>query len=249
MGLVATELCWKFLDSVSESKSPSAFLGFYEAVRHAAIDDHLVCSNDNLSTSKSQLWEQIMIGIGKSLGRHPNIIPSVGHTISIQGETWQVFLDATAIPHLKAAVVENTSIKGVEAAHRFRIVLQLVKQGEIDFCKIEQNQLFGKTWELYLFCKIQKLRLLRKSFSMLAYRNQPVLLVPDRAFSDLTNALPNMTTLKQEEKNIRAFMDECDQIFMKHIGLDGLTGYLGQCGLSPKEFLRAQKPSLFGTRT
>jgi len=221
MGLVATELCWKFLDSVSESKSPSAFLGFYEAVRHAAIDDHLVCSNDNLSTSKSQLWEQIMIGIGKSLGRHPNIIPSVGHTISIQ----------------------------VEAAHRFRIVLQLVKQGEIDFCKIEQNQLFGKTWELYLFCKIQKLRLLRKSFSMLAYRNQPVLLVPDRAFSDLTNALPNMTTLKQEEKNIRAFMDECDQIFMKHIGLDGLTGYLGQCGLSPKEFLRAQKPSLFGTRT
>jgi len=248
MGLIAKGLCWKLLDSISESESPSAFIAFYEAIKKAAIRNDLDFSVDDPLMADSSIHKQMAEAIGRSLEPRPAILPSVGHTISIQGESWHVVLNATATPHLKAAVVERKPRTEEETAYRFRLVRDLVDHGEVDFGKIGDEQLHGKTWELYLFCKIRKLKVLRESFAKRPYRKQPILLAPNQTFLHLTATLPSISTIKDDAGGVRKFLDECDRVLVEQVGQEKLIRYLEGCGIPPKDFLWAQRTSILGMR-
>lgn len=238
MGLASNSVCWRFLSSVSEHETPKEFLSFYEVIKRTAIRKGLQPESDEGALAESKIQTQMVEAIGRSLQARPATLPAVGHTIRIQGEWWHVWLQTTQIPHLSAAVVER---KQREFTHyRFNLVRELIEGGDVDYGKVEDKQLHGKTWSLYLHCKIHALKVLREAYSRLPFRKKPVLLVPNVLFSGLSQKLPLMSSITDTPDGIRAFLDQCDHVFVAEAGKEGLLRYLQDSSISPATFLNAQ---------
>jgi hypothetical protein len=248
MSVRGTTVCWKLLDSISESNSPAEFLAFYEAIKDAARATNQSCSLTDKLPDEGLVRGQMVEAIGRSLQPNPPTLPSITYVITINGESWHVILSATAIPHLRAAVVEWEPKSESETASRFQITRWLLQNRIAGFGKIENDQFQGKTWEVYLFCKIGLLTDLRKSLNRDPFQRKAVLLAPDRVFSQLETSMPVVSTFQNNPEGIRKFLDECDNVLTKQIGQTELVHYLEGSPVSPKQFLRAQKPSIFGMR-
>jgi hypothetical protein len=143
------------------------------------------------------------------------------------------------IPHVQASVIENRPNAEADVLYRFQLVRELVKKGAIDFGQIENNQRFGKTWDLFLFFKIRRLRQLQEAFKLLPFRNQTVCLPPDRIFPQLSGRLPALSFVVCDKRGIQEFLDKCNEVLSQELGQEGLVEYLKAVPVSPKKFLRA----------
>ena len=241
MGLVSRSVCWRLLGSVSEHESPNDFLAFYQAVKSAANRKGFNQKDDD-SLTESQIQNQIVEAIGRSLQTRPTTLPAVGHTMTVEGECWHIVLHATEIPHLNAAVVERKAQELTQ--YRFSLVRELIERGNADYGKVEGQKLHGKTWELYLYCKARRLGPLQDALSRRPFRRTPVLRPPNQIFPQLSVSLPLISSVGTAATDIRKFLDECDQVLVDQVGEPGLAQYLGNTSISPKVFLAAQKPGL-----
>lgn len=244
MSLGSRSVCWKLLSSVSEHETPKEFHSFYEAIKGTAIRKGFQQEASEGSLAESELQNQMVEAIGRSLQARPATLPAVGQTIRIQGEWWHVWLHVTQIPHLSAAVVEHRPQQFPQC--RCQLVRELIKDQNADFGRLEDEQLQGKTWEMYLFCKIQKLALLRDAFSKRPFRSRPVLRPPNHVFPELNRALAPMSTIAGSPAEVRKFLDRCDGVLTEHVGRSGLAEYLRGSSISPKQFLEAQERNLLG---
>jgi hypothetical protein len=175
MTLRRRTICWKFLDTVSEFESPSVFLGFYAAIESAADREQLSHSTPDAPVSEDRVRQRLVEAIGRSLQRNRSTLPSIGNEITINGESWHVILNATAIPHLRVAVVERHSESEMEMAYRSRLVRNLVDRSEVNYGFVEDAHLHGETWSLYLFCKIRAVKKLHESFAREPFQHRPLL--------------------------------------------------------------------------
>ena len=231
---------------ISESSSPSVFLECYGAIINAANATNQFCSETVKTPEEDRIRLRLVEAIGQSLQPNPRTLPAVTHSLTINGENWHVSLSATAIPHLRASVVEWEPKSETEIAGRFEVVRWLLQNRPAGFGRIENNQLHGKTWELYLFSKIHLLKKLQKAFSRDPYQKKAVLLTPERMFPQLEGCMPAASTFENSPEAIRKFLDECDHVMTEQVGQTELIRYLEGSPISPKEFLHAQKPGIFG---
>jgi hypothetical protein len=239
MSLIRTSFAWRFVTQISEIATPLEFLQFQEAITIAAARQGLRYSVAQ-RMSEQKIRGLMVEAIGRSLMRSPTTLPSVASEVSIEGERWHVILNATSIPHFRASVVQSEPRPGPESNYRVSLVRHLVEQDRIDYCIVENDRLHGKTWRLYLHCKIRLLKRLRELFSKSPFRKVSVLLPPDTVFPQLAASLPQKTTLKDDPTAVREFLDECDQILTTQIGERGLNQYLQSCSISLASFLHAQ---------
>lgn len=240
MSLIRTTLCWRFLDEISENETPAEVVRFYESIVREAREARFNCSTTE-QRSASDIRKLMVEAIGRSLQKNPPTLPSIASEILIQDQRWHVILNATAIPHLRTAVVQSRpgSPNGNES--RFHLAQQLMDRGLAGYCRTKENRLYGKTWHLYLHCKIQSLEILRKAYSMLPFRQKPMLRPPDAVFPELGRKVPLKSTVADTPEGIRAFLDECDQTFAGEAGKEGLLSYLQDCSFSPATFLHSQR--------
>lgn len=248
MSVRGTTVCWKLLDSISESNSPAEFLTFYDAIKLAATTSNQSCSLNDKPPDEGLVRSQMVEAIGRSLQPNPPTLPSITYVITVNGECWHIILSATAIPHLRAAVVEWEPKTEPQIASRFQITRWLLQNHIAGFGKIENGQFQGKTWELYLFCKIGLLKDLRTLLNIDPFQRKAVLLAPDRVFPQLETDMPVVSTFQNDPEAIRKFLDECDSVVIKKIGETELVRYLEASPVSPRQFLRAQRPSVLGMR-
>jgi hypothetical protein len=248
MSVRAKTVCWKLLDSISESNSPTEFLAFYDAIKNTARTAGQSCSLTDKPPEESRVRSRMVETIGRSLQANSPTLPSITYVITINGESWHVTLSATAIPHLRADVLEWEPKSEAEIASRFQITRWLLQNRVAGFGKIENGQFQGQTWELYLFCKIGLLKDLRKLLNIDPFQRKAVLLAPDRVFPQLEAGIPIVSTLQNDPEDIRKFLDECDNVMTKQVGQTELARYLEGSPVSPKQFLRAQRESILGMR-
>jgi hypothetical protein len=246
MTLRSKTLCWKFLNPTCQDAIPVAFVAFYFAIKDAGSRNGFIVSADEQLITEERIQAQMADIVRKSQLPRAAVLPGFGHTLNVQGESWQILLKATEIPHLRAAVVERKPTSHEEIQYRFRIVRELIERGDVDFGKTADQRFHGKTWELYIFLKTRKLKPLDDAFNRRPFLNGPVLLSPDQVFPQLRPALPAISTIDDEKSSVRKFLDQCDQALMGQVGEAGLVDYLRNTSISPKQFLRAQKPSFFG---
>jgi hypothetical protein len=223
-------------------------LSFYKAIKDAAKAANQSCSLTDKQPDEDIVRTQMVEAIGRSLQPNPPTLPSVTYTITINGEAWHVILSATAIPHFRAAVVEWGPKSDQEIVGRFQLARSLFEGRVAGFAKVENNQLHGKTWELYLFCKIGLLNNLRGSLSREPFQRKTVLLAPDRVFSQLGASMPIVSTFQNSPEAIREFLDGCDHIMTERVEPAELVRYLQESPVSLKQFLHAQRRSILGMR-
>jgi hypothetical protein len=248
MSLIRTTLCWRFLDEISEDETPAEVVRFYESIIREARQAHLRCSATE-QRSESDIRKLMVEAIGRSLERDSPTLPSIANEILIQDERWHVILNATSIPHLRAAVVQSRPGSPNENEPRFHLAQQLMDRNLVGYYLTRGNRLCGKTWHIYLHCKIQTLDVLRKAYSMLPFRQKPMLRTPDAVFPELARKLPFKSTVADTPEGIRTFLDECDYAFVAEAGKEGLLSYLQDCSFSPATFLNAQRSIASRIRT
>jgi len=239
MGLRRTTIYWKPLTDLSESDTPSALILLSKALANAARSQNLDCDTPERWAPHDKIRNQIAEVIGRSLDRRPAILPTIGYEIQVNRETWQVILNATAIPYLRIAVVERQVKSRAETAYRWHLVGTLLQQEERSYGVVGDDLLCGGTWDLFLFCKMRALRRLRDLFTKEPFQRRAVILAPDRVFSELRGCLPKTSKLKDDPKAVRDFLGVGDRILSDRVGIDALARYLEACKVSPKEFLHA----------
>jgi hypothetical protein len=239
MSLIRKTLAWLFVNQISETTTPLEFLQFQEAITKEADRQKLRYSVTE-PMSEQKIRNLVVETIGRSLQTNPKTLPSVASEISIEGEQWHVILTATSIPHFRASVVQSEPMPRSDSKCQVGLVRQLVEQDEIDYCILGDDRLYGKTWRLYLHCKIRLLKPLRELYSQAPFRMVPVLLPPDEVFPQLADGLPQKTILNDNPADVRTFLDECDRVLTAHFNEQELSAYLQKCSVSLPRFLRAQ---------
>ncbi len=240
MSLIRTPLAWRFVNQISETTTPAEFLQFQESITKEAGRQELRYSVIE-QLSEQKIRHLMVEAIGRSLQRKAKTLPSVAGEVSIAGERWHIILDATSIPHFRASVVLSEPRAGAEPNYRVDLVRRLVERDETDYGVVENARLYGKTWRLYLHCKIRLLKPLRDLFSQSPFRTLSVLLPPDAVFPQLVSSLPQRTTLNDNPADIRMFLDKCDRVLTTQVGERELSQYLENCSIPLARFLRSQR--------
>lgn len=239
MNLFRTLIGWKLLDGISEAETPAEFVRFYGAIKSAAVNEHFLYSATEQPV-EHKIRVRMVEALGRSLQPNPATLPSITNEIRIQGERWHVILSATAIPYFSVAVVESGANAEQGNEYRAGLAKCLAERGDVGYCVIDGNRLHGKTWHLYLHCKIRILKTLRTFFSLRPFRMSPVLQPPDTVFRQLAASMPEKTTLVDDPAAVSAFLDKCDRVLVTHLGAKELNQYLVNCSISSSVFLRAQ---------
>ena len=239
MSLIRTTFAWRFVNQISETATPLEFLQFQESITTAAARQGLRYSVAQ-QMSEQKIRSLMVEAIGRSLQKRPTTLPSVASEVSIEGERWHVILNATSIPHFRVSVVQSEPRSGPGSDYRVNLIRHLAEQDKIDYCIVENDKFHGKTWSLYLHCKIRLLKRLRELFSKSPFRKVSVLPSLDIVFPQLAGSLPQKATLDDHPTEIRAFLDECDQVLTAQIGEREISQYLENCSISLACFLHAQ---------
>jgi len=239
MGPIGTTFFWKFLESVSHEATPLAFVQSYESTRAAAGNIGIACSPDSTMPTENSTRERVADILEYFDQKGSKTLPSFGNGITMNGETWHLRCFLTMIPHIQAYIVERSPKTEAEITYRFQLVRELVRQGVVDFGQIENNQRFGKTWDLFLFFKIRRLRQLQQPFSLLLFRDHAICSPPDRFFPQLYGKLPALSVVTCDKHGIQEFLDKCNDVLAQEVGHDELIEYLKAVPVSPKKFLRA----------
>lgn len=248
MGFRGITICWRFLTTINEADIPAEFMAFYTAIRDGAAATNQLCQMNGQPPEEDSVRNKMIEVMGRCLQKKSPILPSIGYALMINDETWQVLLRPSAIPHFEVVVIENEPKLESDIAGRFEIVRWLMEHRVAGFGRRNNNGLQGKTWELYLFCKIRLLKNLRKSFQRLPFQRRTVLVPPDRVFPELQADSLNTSTVGNRREDIERFLDDCDEVLLKKVGPTAISEYLRPSSITLKEFMRAQRPTLFGIR-
>jgi hypothetical protein len=240
MGVQGTTLCWKFLDG--GLLIPATFAQLFEATKTTAVRGGVTYSPnafDPPALTEKDIENRMEKVREQSVKHTTKTLPSFGSGMMLNGESWQLRCFLTVIPHIKASVIEHKPKAPLETVYRHQLVRELIQQGVVDCGAVESHQLFGKTWDLYFFLKIHRLRPLREASILQPFRDQMIFVPPDRIFPKLRGRLPALSLVAGDKRGFQVFLDKCNEVLTQELSPEELARYLQIVSVSPKKFLRA----------
>jgi hypothetical protein len=249
MAVTGKSLFWKFLEASPEACAPAALMNLLNEIESFSAQQGFARGFEPRRDGWSEEAIRTRMAEAKSAYARKSmafpILPSSDYQFQMEGDRWHLAILMTAIPHIRGGVIDKPGAGQAPPAYRSHLVRYLVDEGVVDLGVVEDNRLYGRTWDIYFYCKIQLMKGLTNRFEIKASDKGPLLVAPRIAFAQLEGQSSKYSTLRRTPAEVEKFLDERDQLLLDSIGRDALARYLGGADISLRDFLRAQKPSLF----
>ena len=240
MGFILRPLFWTLLKDVHDLTAHAVFSDVLNEIITFGELNNLVTDaqpvRNEMTVERTQLLADAAWRRYSSSSVLWPALPGFGRIVNIGGQTWHLGYSMTQIPNLHG----GRSAKPNEVIHvrdSRDLLRHLVDKGAANIALIDDDNFYGETWDLYLFCKIQSRKKLRAAFELKGYDSQPVLGGLMEVCHQITNATTERITVKSGKAEAIRFMREHDRILLSSFGPDVLSRCLSCAPLTLNAFL------------
>ena len=240
MGFILRPLFWTLLKDVHDLTAHAAFSDVLNEIITFGEQNSLVTDAQRV---RNEMTEERTRSLADATRRRYSsnsvlwpALPGFGRIVNIAGQTWHLGYSMSQIPNLHGGrPAKPNDVIPVEASRD--LLRHLVDKGAANIALIDDNNLYGETWDLYLFCKIQSRKKLRAAFELKGYDSQPVLGALMEVCHQISSATTERITVKSNKAEAIRFMRDHDRILLSSFGPDVLTRCLLSAPLTLSAFL------------